>query len=193
MSPGKAKKMAVIAGSCAPGTAAQIKHMITLGHHGIAIDTEKLIDDVQTETYQLSLIQEAQKAMEANRVPVFYSALGPEDPVIEQTRESLKKRGWDDRDVGQRLALAMGIFALKLLESTGRMRLVVAGGDTSGYVARALGINALEICCPIAPGAPLCLAHSKDARFDGMEISLKGGQNGNEKYLESILEGKLLN
>lgn len=193
MSPGKAKKMAVIAGSCAPGTAAQIKHMITLGHQGIAIDTEKLTDDVQAETYQMSLIQEAQEAMEANRVPVFYSALGPEDPAIEQTRESLKKRGWDDRDVGQRLAFAMGIFALKLLETTGRMRLVVAGGDTSGYVARALGINALEICCPIAPGAPLCLAHSKDARFDGMEISLKGGQNGNEKYLESILEGKLLN
>ena len=70
------------------------------------------------------------------------------------------------------------------------MRTVVCGGDTSGHAARALGIYALETLMPIAPGAPLCTAHSKDVRFDGLEISLKGGQNGNEKYLESILKGK---
>ncbi|MCC5930161.1 MAG: four-carbon acid sugar kinase family protein [Cyclobacteriaceae bacterium] len=193
MSPGKARKMAVIAGSCSPTTAAQINYMIKSGHQGIPIDTEKITHQEDKSSYQMTLIQEAQRAMDAGKVPLFYTALGPEDPVIQQTRESLKRRGWGEKRIGQALAEAMGSFALKLMETTGRIRLVVAGGDTSGYVARSLGINALEILCPIAPGAPLCLAHSHDSRFDGMEISLKGGQNGNEKYFESILEGKLLN
>ena len=66
----------------------------------------------------------------------------------------------------------------------------MCGGDTSGHVSRALGIHALETLMPIAPGAPLCYAHSKDSAFDGLEISLKGGQNGTKTYIQSILAGK---
>jgi uncharacterized protein YgbK (DUF1537 family) len=56
-----------------------------------------------------------------------------------------------------------------------------------------MGIYALEVRIPVAPGAPLCTAHSTNPSFDGMEISLKGGQNGNSRYFESILKGKKLN
>jgi 3-oxoisoapionate kinase len=45
----------------------------------------------------------------------------------------------------------------------------------------------------MAPGAPLCLAHSSNPLFDGLQIALKGGQNGNEKYFESILLGHIIN
>jgi uncharacterized protein YgbK (DUF1537 family) len=66
----------------------------------------------------------------------------------------------------------------------------VAGGDTSGYSALQLGIYALEMAIPIAPGAPLCRASSDQSQFDGLEISLKGGQNGQANYFEQIRRGQ---
>jgi len=57
-------------------------------------------------------------------------------------------------------------------------------------VARALDIYALETLMPIAPGAPLCTAHAKNPTFDGLQIALKGGQNGKPDYFGSVLHGK---
>lgn len=36
---------------------------------------------------------------------------------------------------------------------------------------------------PLAPGAPLCLARSRHAHLDGLEIALKGGANGQGQFL----------
>lgn len=74
-------------------------------------------------------------------------------------------------------------------EATGRLlsaiiagadlgRLVVAGGDTSTMAIRSLPLWGLSYLRPCVPGAPLCRAHSDDARLDGLEIVLKGGQMG---------------
>jgi len=66
---------------------------------------------------------------------------------------------------------------------------VIAGGDTSSHAARQLGIYALELLTPIAPGSPLCRASSSDQRFDGLEIALKGGQGGKADYFGRVLAG----
>ena len=39
---------------------------------------------------------------------------------------------------------------------------------------------------PATPGSPLCLAHSDDKAFDGLEIALKGGQVGKDDYFIKI-------
>jgi uncharacterized protein YgbK (DUF1537 family) len=77
----------------------------------------------------------------------------------------------------------------ELVEQTDLKRVCVAGGDTCGYSAKQLNIYALEMVIPIAPGAPLCRAHSELTRFSGIEISLKGGQNGTPAYFVQILNG----
>ena len=41
-----------------------------------------------------------------------------------------------------------------------------------------LGLEALSVAAPLAPGAPLCRAHAADPQIDGMELTLKGGQMG---------------
>lgn len=61
-------------------------------------------------------------------------------------------------------------------------RAVVAGGDSSGYAAQALGIRALTVVAPLAPGSPLCLAVADTPPVDGLEIALKGGQMGARDY-----------
>jgi uncharacterized protein YgbK (DUF1537 family) len=76
------------------------------------------------------------------------------------------------------LGTQLGELAASAISLTGIERLVIAGGDTSSYAARALGINALEIAALFSPGAPLCRAHIPDSPLDGLEVILKGGQVG---------------
>ncbi|MGH8024323.1 MAG: four-carbon acid sugar kinase family protein [Limisphaerales bacterium] len=70
-------------------------------------------------------------------------------------------------------------------------RLCIAGGDTSGHVARALGIQTLEMIAPLTPGAPLSRAFAPASPVDGCEIVFKGGQVGAENYFESVQRGRI--
>ena len=66
---------------------------------------------------------------------------------------------------------------------------VIAGGDTSGHAAMTLGIYALTALAPIAPGSPLCRAHSDDPAHAGLEVALKGGQMGAPDYFHAAKQG----
>ena len=68
---------------------------------------------------------------------------------------------------------------------------VVAGGDSSGEVASTLGIDALSVVAGLAPGAPLCRAWSAEARRDGLQIVLKGGQLGDAAFFGAVREGRV--
>jgi uncharacterized protein YgbK (DUF1537 family) len=70
-------------------------------------------------------------------------------------------------------------------------RVVIAGGDTSSYAARAMQIDAVEMIAPLVSGAPLCKAHSKNDRINGLEVNFKGGQVGSENYFGALRNGKL--
>ena len=70
-------------------------------------------------------------------------------------------------------------------------RVVVAGGDSSGAVASHLGVQALTVAAGLRPGAPLCRAWSDDARRDGLELVLKGGQMGTPSFYGEVLSGQI--
>jgi 3-oxoisoapionate kinase len=82
--------------------------------------------------------------------------------------------------VNDRIGTGLGQLLDGLLRRTGVRRAVIAGGDTSGHAAQHLGIDALTALAPLAPGAPLCTAHSPDGALRGLQLVLKGGQGGGE-------------
>lgn len=57
-------------------------------------------------------------------------------------------------------------------------RVGIAGGDSSSHAVRALGLWGLSHLGSLAPGVPLVRAHAREARLDGLELMLKGGQMG---------------
>ena len=178
----------IIAGSCSPGTAQQIQHGLSLGYTGIRMSSERLID---SSTQEISSCTEAcLKTLSEGGVPILFSALGPDDPCIQATKDILNQVGKRGDSIGALLGGAQGAVLKNIIDQTGKLRVTVAGGDTSGFVTKALGIHALEVLVPIAPGAPLCVAHAKDERYDGLEMALKGGQNGNFQYFEFVQLGK---
>jgi len=188
-SPGKVDQLIVMAGSAAPTTKKQIDWVISKGFKPIRLDTTRLVEQESAGLEMGRVKTEALDAIQEGNNVVIFSAFGPDDPIIKATREKIQKSS-SKKGTGELIASRQGRVLKELLLETGMRRTVVAGGDTSGYIARELGIYALETRMPIAPGAPLCTAHSDHKQFDGMEISLKGGQNGKEDYFESILNGE---
>ena len=80
------------------------------------------------------------------------------------------------------LGTALGQVLRGALERSSVQRLCIAGGDTSSFAARALGIEALEMIAPLTPGAPLCRVASSDSPINGREVVFKGGQVGSPDY-----------
>ena len=54
------------------------------------------------------------------------------------------------------LGAALAQVVQAAIGQAGVRRLLVAGGDTASHTARSLGIEAMEMIAPLAPGAPLC-------------------------------------
>ncbi len=185
-SAGMADKTLVMSGSAAPATAAQIQHARKAGWAMIRLDAERLLDPAQREAEFARIEAEVLAEFATASGVGLFTTEGPDDPAIIRTRERAEALGVSS--VGAALGRAQGQLLRQLLKVTGIRRVCVAGGDTSGYCARELGIYALRLIAPIDPGSPLCRAHA-DGAFDGLEISLKGGQVGRPDYFECIQQG----
>ncbi len=68
-------------------------------------------------------------------------------------------------------------------------RVAVAGGDTSSFAARSLGLWGLTYETSLSPGVPLCRGHSDQHDLDGIELVLKGGQMGRPDLFETLIKG----
>ena len=69
------------------------------------------------------------------------------------------------------------------LKARGTRRFVVAGGETSGAVVQALGVQALRIGKQIAPGVPATI--TLDAQ--PLALALKSGNFGGENFFDEAL------
>ena len=66
----------------------------------------------------------------------------------------------------------------------GVRRFVVAGGETSGAITKALDVTRLEIGPEIAPGVPWTFCHSQGNQI---ALSLKSGNFGTETFFTQAL------
>ncbi len=137
------------------------------------------------------LRQAALEILNTGQSIVLYSARGPHDSVMQASNERLRQRGLDELTVRERLGQQQGLLLRELLLASDVRRVCVAGGDTSSHAISQLGIYALELLTPMVPGQPLNRAYAEDARLDGLEIALKGGQHGRPDHFESIRRGAL--
>jgi uncharacterized protein YgbK (DUF1537 family) len=190
VSPGPVEQIIVVSGSASPGTANQISWALENGFTGLRLNPPHLLNPERAKAERAAAVQQALDVLGGGRSVILYTAHGPEDPAIVETRAWLQAQGISPEEGGRRLAEQQGLILRSLLEATGLRRACVAGGDTSSYAAQQLGIYALEMLIPVAPGAPLCRASAHESRFDGLEISLKGGQVGQAPFFGQIRTGR---
>lgn len=174
-------QLLVLSGSASPMTARQIEWASQHGFDVIRAPTQELIQADAAPDAAHALLQRALQSLAAGKSVVIYSAAGPDDPSIEATRVRMRAAGAGG-NTARVLGAAMGRLGREIVTRTGLRRVVIAGGDTSSYATRELGLYALEMLAPLTPGAPLCRGYSNDQRLDGLEIALKGGQMGEADY-----------
>ena len=120
----------------------------------------------------------------------MHSSRGDTDPRIAETAAGLARRGLDPASakaaIAQLIGTALGGIVRSVAAQVALRRVLIAGGDTSSYAARALGIEAVEVVAPLAPGIPLCRAHAPGSSADGLEVNFKGGQVGAEDYFRFV-------
>ena len=171
--PSPVERLFVLSGSCSPVTGGQIAQARQSGFAGLHVDPQTLIGSPEAIA---QAVERSVDLLAQGRDVLLYTAEGPADslPAAMSTADTM---AFNDR-----LGAVLGEVLRKVLVRSGLRRAVVAGGDTSSHATQQLGLQALTFAAPLAPGSPLCRAHSDVAELDGIEVSLKGGQMGQEDF-----------
>jgi uncharacterized protein YgbK (DUF1537 family) len=188
------KQTVAISGSCSPVTQRQIAYALKQGFNDIALHPARLLGSRDRDREVANAVDLCVKQCQQGGSVILHTSLGPEDRRIAATRDSLAKAGVSPEDQrlksGRLLGPVLGQILRLIVERVELSRFVVAGGDTSWFVANELGIDALEMAAPMAPGSPLCRIYSDKPAVNGREIVFKGGQMGKDDFFEKVLKGR---
>ena len=160
-------KSILLAGSCSSMTLKQIE-AYKAAHAAIKIDPLKVLDGSQSCAVLWNevagrdgvLLYSSESAQEIARIP---------EAVRPQVSEKLEK--------------LISELALKA-ESDGYTQVIVAGGETSGAVAKALDFGAYHIGESVAPGVPVMIPVKKPE----LRLILKSGNFGKEDFFGAAVE-----
>ena len=180
--PQRMHRIACVSGSCSPVTAGQIRHAEENGFEAIRLDATRAIDANEWDKAVDEATNTALRALGQGRDPLIFTASGPDDPAVGALQTALAASNETAGIVNDRIGAGLGRLLDTIMTTASLRRGVIAGGDTSGHAALAMGIFALTAQNPIAPGAPLCRAFSDTPARDGREIALKGGQMGQPDF-----------
>jgi uncharacterized protein YgbK (DUF1537 family) len=172
-----AKQILVGSGSCSPVTSAQIAWALQHGFAEVALDAVAL---TTTKTAANEIHRAA--SVTAELLQTGHSVIVHSTKMGSDRRVATKLK---DRTAAV-LGSALGNVLREAVIQSSVRRICIAGGDTSSYAARALGIEALEMIAPLTPGAPLCRAFAPGSPVNGCEVVFKGGQVGEENYFSAI-------
>jgi uncharacterized protein YgbK (DUF1537 family) len=166
---------AVVSGSCSTATLGQIKAFRDAGGAALAIDPATLAEGGSAAGDAVSW---AEGKLARGPVLVYSSA---EPSAVRAVQDRLGVAA-----AGELVERALAGVALGLVER-GVRRLVVAGGETSGAVVQALGVEKMRIGPQIDPGVPWCAAYSPAAGAT-IHIALKSGNFGAPDFFTRAFE-----
>ena len=161
----------VLSGSCSAMTNTQVAAYLAEGHPAYQLNPLDLAADGPTAALEWLAAQPAQAA------PLLYATAAPDAVKSAQAQLGTER-------AGQLVEHALAACAVAARDR-GTRRFVVAGGETSGAVAQALGITRLDIGPEIAPGVPWCRATSDK---HPVAITLKSGNFGAARFFAQALE-----
>lgn len=160
----------ILSGSCSPATREQVA-VFKADHPAFKLDPVALHEGSQT-------LDQVMRWFEAHRHQgplMIYATDQPEAIRLCQEKLGSERAG----------TLVEGLFAhiARLAATLGVTKFIVAGGETSGAVVQALGIEALKIGPPVAPGVPVTQALGDRPLL----LALKSGNFGDRDFFAKAL------
>jgi 3-oxoisoapionate kinase len=179
------QQIIAVSGSVSHTTERQIKFALNNGYTGIEANPLALAQPNNQGEYS-RLLTVAMAALANKQSPLVYTALGGATDLSQHIDSIPNGR--------HRLGQALGRIARECVEQYKLKRLIIAGGDTSSHALTELDIFALTTRFPLkeTPGSPLCVAHSQNPVFNGVEIAMKGGQVGGDDYFVKLRDGNFI-
>jgi uncharacterized protein YgbK (DUF1537 family) len=169
--PATGKGRLVLSGSCSAMTRAQVA---AYSNTAASLKLDPVALASGAEALEAALAWLRAQPVEADKL--VYATAEPEEVGAAQEKLGRERAGLVVEDALARLAQEG--FAL------GVRRFVVAGGETSGAVTQALGVDRLSVGREIAPGVPWCFA-VRDG--ETLAITLKSGNFGAEDFFARAL------
>ncbi len=161
---------AVISGSCSLATNAQVQHWVQSGRPALAIDPLALAAGQDLVAQALAW---AKPLLAAGPVLVYATANAESVKAIQNTLGA--------QHAGELVERALSAVAQGLVQM-GVGQLVVAGGETSGAVVQALGVERMVIGPQIDPGVPWTSVRTPAAPGRDVHVALKSGNFGGEDF-----------
>lgn len=183
------KQILVVSGSAARQTEQQIRWALYHGWHGIRLDIPRLMEENARYLHLEAVIQEVMESIVRGLNVVVYTALGPNDQSIELSINEMRNRQIERHELTILVGSFFGNIVQRVFGETDLKRVIIAGGDTSGYAVKTVDSYGLEIAGQIVQNGALCTLRSSNAKINGKEVLLKGGQVGGEDTFEVVRNG----
>lgn len=167
---------AVVSGSCSLATNAQVVHFKRSGRPSFAVDPLALA--AGEDVVGRALAWAGRHATEG-AVLIYATA---ESSAVQEVQSRLGVAR-----AGEMVEQALSDIALGLVER-GVRQMVVAGGETSGAVVRALGVNAMAIGPQIDPGVPWTAVQTPASGNETLHIALKSGNFGTTDFFTKAFD-----
>lgn len=190
--PGDVGPLLVISGSCSPVTAGQIGWAVAQGFAEVPVTINALSGENGAELSLSCDLDAVISCLQQGRSVIVHTSRGADDERIAQTTALFSQQEMDQSETARLLGGFLGKIAREVVAQTSVKRVVIAGGDTSSYAAREMGIEAVEMIAPLSPGAPMCRAYAPGSPLDGLQVNFKGGQVGREDYFGLVKEGSMM-
>ena len=160
----------VLSGSCSAATRGQVAAYIASGAPQLKLSPLDLAERGAGEA--VAWLQ----SQDLGAAPMLHATAAPEEVAAAQKALGIERASALVED-------ALGELA-RAARHMGCARFVVAGGETSGAVAQALGAARLEVGAEIAPGVPWCFSESGG---NPVALALKSGNFGSEGFFADAL------
>lgn len=159
----------LLSGSCSAMTQRQVQVYLEHGGAALRLEPDKLLSGEQTEEMLLQAVAQAQG-----------------DLLLYSTADPAQVRCYQQAGIQRVSALLEGLMGRLAVcgRRHGYRRIVVAGGETSGAVAQALGLKAYRVGKNAAPGVPELWPIDQE----GFGLVLKSGNFGEERFFLDALE-----
>lgn len=164
----------VLSGSCSDATLQQLAHLERHGGKGFRLDAIGLVTNRDEELNRA--YASIRESLDRNGWALAYTSAAVDDR--QTVLKEAGSRGWDGSALGALIESAHADIARRAVADGIVQHLVVAGGETSGAVAKALGIDALEVVDVLDPGVPLLRTLAPRS----LGVTLKSGNFGSEDF-----------
>nr|CBA30047.1 Uncharacterized protein HI1011 [Curvibacter putative symbiont of Hydra magnipapillata] len=161
---------AVVSGSCSVATNAQVLHFKQSGRPCMAIDPLTLAAGEDVAAQALAWAE----PLLASGPVLLYATAEPATVRAVQDRLGVARAGEMVEQTISRIAAG--------LVQRGVRQLLVAGGETSGAVVQALGVQRMTIGPQIDPGVPWTAVDTPLCQGEPMHLALKSGNFGSTDF-----------